>query len=124
VEGDNTAASSDSIKYGTSKIETVLNFKFRHFYFSFLMHVFRLRSAAGSNIIKPVRLLLKPLLTRHSRYWFVVTCYFLFDNIKTDLYQINDNLNKKQKNIPNVLITKEKQLETIHLGSPQILRDF
>ena len=39
VEGDNTAASSDSIKYGTSKIETVFNFKFGHFYYSLLMHV-------------------------------------------------------------------------------------
>ena len=45
VEGDNTAASSDSIKYGTSKIETVFNFKFGLFLLSFLMHGFRLREA-------------------------------------------------------------------------------
>ena len=37
---------------------------------------------------------------------------------------MNDNLNKEQKSIQNVLITKEKQLKTIHLGRPQILRDF
>ena len=35
VEGDNTAASSDSIKYGTSKIETLFNFKLGRFYFHF-----------------------------------------------------------------------------------------
>ena len=46
------------------------------------------------------------------------------DNIKTDLNQINDNLNKKQKSIQNVLSTKEKQLETIHLGRPQIFAVF
>ena len=33
---------------------------------------------------------------------------------------MNDNLNKKQ----NALITKEKQLKTIHLGRLQILSDF
>ena len=35
VEGDNTGASIDSIKYGPSKNETVFNFKFGQFYFHF-----------------------------------------------------------------------------------------